>query len=54
MIKESKYRTLSVNKETYNLVKEKQLELIKKNNGNYVELSYIADSAILIGLSEVV
>ncbi len=50
---DSKYKTISIEKEIYKLVKEKQSELMVKNDGNYVELSYIAGSAVLLGIDKV-
>jgi len=47
------YKTLSVSKKVYQLVKDKQEELTKKNNGDYVEISFVAESAILEGIDKV-
>jgi len=51
MVKE--WRTLSVDKEIYKLVKAKQNELIYKNDGHNVELSYVTEAAILRGIDKV-
>lgn len=48
----NKYKTLSVFKEIYDLVIERQQELMKKK-GEYVEINYVAGSAILLGIDKV-
>lgn len=47
------YKTLSVSKDVYKLVKDKQDELIKKNDEDYVEIGYVADSLIKEGVNKV-
>jgi len=48
------WKTISVDKRTYNLVQEKRQELIKINNGNNVEIGTVAEIAILEGLDKVI
>jgi len=47
------WRTISVHQEVYNIVKDKQNEIIKKKGGKNVELSYVTESAILLGIDKV-
>lgn len=47
------WKTISIDKGVYNLLKDKQSELIKENNDNYVELGYVAEVAIVSGISYV-
>ncbi len=47
------WKSLSVSKEVYLMVKAKQNKLIEENNGDNVELSYVAESAILLGIDKV-
>jgi len=48
------WKSISVSKEVYMLVKSKQEELVKKYNGDYVEMSYVAEKAIKEGIYKVV
>jgi len=48
------WKTLSVHKEFYDRLKDKQNELIKKKNGNHVDLSYVTESALLLGIDKVI
>lgn len=48
-----KYKSISINEDVYLIVKDKQEELRKRNNGNYVEVSYVAETAILEGIDKV-
>lgn len=48
------YKTLSIDKKMYALVIEKQQELIKKINGNHVEIGTVAEIALLVGLDNVI
>ncbi len=43
-------KSISIDKGVYNLVREKQQELINKNNGDYVEIGYVAELAICAGI----
>lgn len=52
-ILENEWKTVSVHKDVYNLMKDKQKELIKENKGKHVQLSYVAENAILEGISKV-
>ncbi len=51
MVKE--WKSLSVGKDIYLMVKAKQNEMIEKNKGDNVELSYVTELAIMEGLDKV-
>jgi hypothetical protein len=48
------WKSISIDKEIYKKVKNIQDELIKINDGDYVEISKVAEIAILEGLDKVV
>ncbi len=48
------WKSISIDKEVYILLKNKQQELIDKKDGNYVELGYVAGAAILLGIDKVI
>ena len=47
------YKSVSIPIEVYNIIIEKQFELIKKNGGKYIEINYVTESAILLGIDKV-
>lgn len=47
------WRTISIHQEVYDILKDKQNELMKKKNGKNVDLSYVTESALLIGIDKV-
>ncbi len=48
------WKTLSVHEEYYDRIKDKQEELRKKRNGKSVQLSYVTELALLIGIDNVI
>lgn len=48
------WKSISIDKEIYKKIKSKQDELIKINDGDYVEIGKVAEIAILEGLDKVV
>jgi len=47
------WRTISIHQEVYDIVKDKQNELMKKKHKN-VDLSYVTESALILGIDNVV
>jgi len=47
------WRTISIHQEVYYILKDKQNELMKKNNGKNIDLSYVTESSILLGINKV-
>ncbi len=47
------WKSINIVKDVYKIVRDKQAELIVKNNGNHIELSYVAEQAILSGINNV-
>lgn len=54
MEEKSEWKTVSVHEDVYNTIQEKRKQLIKENKGKNVQLSYVAESAILSGIDNVV
>ena len=50
---ENEWKTVSVHKDVYLVLKNKQKEL-SKNKGRHVQLSYIAEKAIVEGIDKVI
>ena len=49
----SKWKTVSIYSEIYVSLCKKRDELIEKNNGEYVDLGWVASQAVLVGIDNV-
>lgn len=47
------WKSISIDREVYEMLKNKQHELMNKRNGEYVELGYITERVILAGFDTV-
>ncbi len=51
-MKKKEWKTVSIDKEVYNRLKIIQQEVMNSKGGDYVELGYVAESAILLSIDK--